>query len=178
MTEVRLKDKDFELFIPEKVITKEIRRVAKDIARDMKGKNPLFVCVLNGAFMFASDLIKRVNVSCEVGFIRLKSYRGVESSGSIKEIQGFVESVENRHVIIVEDLVDTGRTMSYLINKLKAENPASVKIACLLFKPDALKTDAKPDYYALEMPNDFIVGYGLDYDGFGRNLRSIYRIKN
>jgi hypoxanthine phosphoribosyltransferase len=178
MTEVQLKDKKFELFIPEKVIIKEIRRVAKDIARDMKNKNPLFICVLNGAFIFASELLKGMNISCEVSFIRLKSYEGTHSSGSIKEVQGFVENIENRHVVIVEDIVDTGHTMSYLLNKLQAEKPASVKIACMLFKPNALETDAKPDYCALEIPNDFIVGYGLDYDGLGRNLKNIYKIKS
>ncbi|GHT62526.1 hypoxanthine phosphoribosyltransferase [Bacteroidia bacterium] len=178
MIEVQLKDKKFELFIPEKVIIKEIERVAKDIARDMKDKNPLFICVLNGAFMFASDLIKGIDILCEIGFIRLKSYQGQQSSGSIKEIQGLVEDVENRHVVIVEDIIDTGHTMSYMVNKFKAENPASVKIACLLFKPNALETDTKPDYCALEIPNDFIVGYGLDYDGLGRNLKDIYKIKS
>ena len=178
MAEIQLKDKKFELFIPEKVIRKEIRRVAKDIVRDMKELNPLFICVLNGAFMFASDLIKGIDISCEVGFIRLKSYEGTQSSGSIKEMQELVENIENRHVVIVEDIIDTGHTMSYLLNKLQAENPASVKVACMLFKPNALETDAKPDYCALEIPNDFIVGYGLDYDGLGRNLKNIYKIKS
>ncbi|MDR0613586.1 MAG: hypoxanthine phosphoribosyltransferase [Dysgonamonadaceae bacterium] len=178
MTEVQLKDKRFELFIPEKVITKEIKRVAKDISRDMKEKIPLFICVLNGAFMFASDLMKRIDIPCEVGFIRLKSYQGTQSSGSVKEVQGFGENVKNRHVVIVEDIIDTGHSMSYLKNRLNAENPASVKIACLLFKPNAVKTDIKPDYCALEIPNDFIVGYGLDYDGLGRNLKDIYKIKS
>jgi hypoxanthine phosphoribosyltransferase len=178
MTEVRIKDKRFELFIPEKVIIKEIKRVAKDVARDMEDKTPLFICVLNGAFMFAADLIKRMNIPCEVDFVRLSSYHGTRSSGSIKEIQGFVAKIENRHVVIIEDIIDTGHTISYVKNKLKAENPASVKIACLLFKPNALEIDIKPDYCALEIPNGFIVGYGLDYDGLGRNLKNIYKIKS
>jgi len=178
MTEVQLKDKKFELFIPERVIKHEIRRIAKEISRDMKDMNPLFICVLNGAFVFASELIKGMNILCEVTFIRLKSYRGTKSSGFIKEIQGFVEDVGNRHVVIIEDIVDTGHTMSYLLNKLQAEKPASVKIACMLFKPNALETNIKPDYCALEIPNDFIVGYGLDYDGLGRNLKNIYKIKS
>lgn len=178
MTEVQLKDKKFELFIPEKVILREIGKMAKNIVRDMKDKNPVFICVLNGAFMFASDLIKRINVPCEVGFIRLRSYQGMQSSGSIKEVQGFVENIENRHVVIIEDIIDTGHTVSYLLDKLAAEKPASVKTACLLFKPNALQTDTKPDYCALEIPNDFIVGYGLDYDGLGRNLKNIYKIKS
>ncbi|MDR2621570.1 MAG: hypoxanthine phosphoribosyltransferase [Dysgonamonadaceae bacterium] len=178
MTEVQLKDKKFELFIPEKVIIKEIAKIARDITRDMKEKKPLFICVLNGAFMFTSDLMKKIDIPCEVDFIRLKSYQGVQSSGCIKEMQGLVESVENRHLVIVEDIIDTGHTISYLVNKLKTENPASVKTACLLFKPNALVTGTKPDYYALEIPNDFIVGYGLDYDGLGRNLKNIYKIKS
>ncbi|MDR1631888.1 MAG: hypoxanthine phosphoribosyltransferase [Dysgonamonadaceae bacterium] len=178
MTEIQLKDKKFELFIPEKVIIKEIKRVAKDITHDMKEKKPLFICVLNGAFIFASDLIKRINIPCEIDFIRLKSYQGTQSSGSIKEVQGFVTKIENRHVVIIEDIIDTGHTISYLKNKLNGENSASVKTACLLFKPNALETGVKPDYCALEIPNDFIVGYGLDYDGLGRNLRNIYKIKS
>jgi len=178
MTEVQLRDKKFELFIPEKVIRKEIRRVAKEIAQDMKDLNPFFICVLNGAFIFASDLIKGLDISCEVGFIRLRSYEGTQSSGLIKEIQGFVENVENRHLVIVEDIIDTGHTMSYLLNKLQAGNPASVKIVCMLFKPNALVTNIKPDYCALKIPNDFIVGYGLDYEGLGRNLKNIYKIKS
>ncbi|MDR2691897.1 MAG: hypoxanthine phosphoribosyltransferase [Dysgonamonadaceae bacterium] len=178
MTEVQLKDKRFELFIPEKIITKEIKRVAKEISRDMQEKNPLFICVLNGAFMFASDLIKRIDIPCEVGFIRLRSYQGEQSSGAVKEVQGFVENVENRHVVVIEDIIDTGHTMSYLINKLHVENPAILKIACLLFKPAALEIDINPDYCALEIPNDFIVGYGLDYNGSGRNLKDIYKIKS
>ena len=178
MTNVQLKDKIFELLIPEKVIIKEIRRIAKDIERDMKDKDPLFICVLNGAFIFASELIKRMNLSCEVGFIRIKSYEGTRSSGSIKEIQGFVDNIENRHVVIIEDIIDTGNTVSYLLHKLQAENPASIKVACMLFKPNALEIEVKPDYCALEIPNDFIVGYGLDYEGIGRNLKNIYKIKS
>jgi len=178
MTNVQLKDKIFELLIPEKVIIKEIRRIAKDIERDMKDKDPLFICVLNGAFIFASELIKRMNLSCEVGFIRIKSYEGTQSSGSIKEMQGFVDNIENRHVVIIEDIIDTGYTISYLLNKLQDENPASIKVACMLFKPNALEIEVKPDYCALEIPNDFIVGYGLDYEGIGRNLKNIYKIKS
>ncbi|MDR0768339.1 MAG: hypoxanthine phosphoribosyltransferase [Dysgonamonadaceae bacterium] len=178
MNGLQLKDKKFEIFFPENVILEGIERVSKDIARDMKEKKPLLICVLKGAFMFASDLIKRLDFPCEMGFIHLKSYEGTQSSGTITEIHELAENVENRHLVIVEDIIDTGHTISYLVNRLKANNPASVKIACLLFRPDALKTDIKPDYCALETPNNFIVGYGLDYDGLGRNLRDIYRIKD
>jgi hypoxanthine phosphoribosyltransferase len=178
MAEVILKDKKFELFILEEVILKEIERVASDINRDMQGKEIFFICVLNGAFMFASDLMKRIDLPCEIGFIRLKSYQGTKTDGKIKEIHGLAENLENRHVVIVEDIIDTGHTMYYLLNQIKEKNPASVKIATLLFKPNALRADVKPDYAAIEIPDDFIVGYGLDYDGYGRNLRDIYKIKS
>ncbi|MDR0732637.1 MAG: hypoxanthine phosphoribosyltransferase [Dysgonamonadaceae bacterium] len=178
MTAIRLKDKTFNLFISEQAIIKGIERVAEAIVQDMTGKSPLFICVLNGAFMFASDLMKRMDIPCEIDFIRLSSYRGTRSSGAVKEIQGLVAKIENRHVVIVEDIIDTGHTISYLKNRLRVENPASITTACLLFKPEALQTGVKPDYCALEIPNDFIVGYGLDYEGLGRNLRHIYKIKN
>jgi hypoxanthine phosphoribosyltransferase len=177
MTEIQIRDKEFELFLPEDVILKGIKTVAESINRDLSGKNPIFICVLNGAFMFASDLIKQFDSPCEVSFIRLKSYQGTKTGGTIKEVHGLNESIENRHVVIVEDIIDTGHTMYYLLERMKSEHPASVRIATLLFKPDALQSDINPDYVAIEIPNDFIVGYGLDYDGHGRNLKNIYRIK-
>jgi hypoxanthine phosphoribosyltransferase len=175
---VTLKDKTFELFIKESAIMKEIERLAGLINTDYEDKCPVFVCVLGGAFIFSADLVRKFKYPCEVTFIRLQSYAGVESEGHIKEIQGFVESLENRHVIIVEDIIDTGCTMEHLVEKLKNLNPASVKIAVLLLKPDALKFNIKPEYVALSIPNDFIVGFGLDYNGLGRNLKDIYKIKN
>jgi hypoxanthine phosphoribosyltransferase len=178
MEEVTLQDKRFELFILEDVILKEIERVAAEINRDMQGKAVFFICVLNGAFMFASDLMKRIHLSCEIGFIRLKSYQGTKTEGKIKEVHGLMENLENRHVVIIEDIIDTGYTMFYLLNKIKEQNPASVKIATLLFKPNVLRAAIKPDYVAMKIPDDFIVGYGLDYDGYGRNLRNIYKIKS
>jgi hypoxanthine phosphoribosyltransferase len=177
MTEIQLTDKRFELFIPEHVIAQEIGRVAGEIRCDMEGKNPVFICVLNGAFMFAAELIKQIEIPCEIGFIRLQSYNGTESSGQIKEIRHLAENIAGRHVVIVEDIIDTGRTMTYLMARLTEERPAGVKIACMLFKPAALETGIKPDYCAMEIPNDFIVGYGLDYNRLGRNLRDIYKIK-
>jgi hypoxanthine phosphoribosyltransferase len=177
MTEIQVRDKKFELFLPEDVILKGIKAVAENISRDLRDKNPLFICVLNGAFMFASDLMKQFDFPCEVSFIRLKSYQGTKTGGAVKEVHGLDESIENRHVVIVEDIIDTGHTMSHLMAKMEEEHPASIKIATLLFKPAALQLDINPDYVAIEIPNDFIVGYGLDYDGHGRNLRSIYKIK-
>lgn len=177
MPVIQIKDKFFEPFISEDVILKEVQRVADQVSKDMRGKDPLFVCVLNGAFMFASDLIKRLEFPCEVTFIRLKSYQGVSTDGRVKEVHGLIESVAGRNVVIIEDIIDTGHTISQLINTIAQDGPASLKVATLLFKPEALKVEISPDYVAMNIPPDFIVGYGLDYDGHGRNLRDIYKIK-
>ncbi len=177
MSEIQVRDKRFELFIPEETILKEIQRLAIQIGNDLRDKDPLFVCVLNGAFMFASDLIKYLDFPCEVTFIRLKSYQGTSTDGVVKEVHGLIESVTGRNVVVIEDIVDTGHTISQLKEKIMKDNPASLKIATLLFKPEALRADVHPDYVAIQIPSDFIVGYGLDYDGQGRNLRDIYKIK-
>ena len=176
MSEIWVKDKKFSLFLSENEILKGIKKIAENMDRDLKEKDPLFICVLNGAFMFASDLIKQLDFPCELGFIRLKSYEGTTTEGNVKEILGLVEDIKNRHVVILEDIIDTGYTMYKLMENLNREAPASLKIATLLFKPNALRLDVKPDYVAIEIPNNFIVGYGLDYEGHGRNLRNIYKI--
>jgi len=176
MTDIWVKDKKFYLFLSESEILKGITEIAGHIRQDFENKDPLFICVLNGAFMFASDLIKLFDFPCELCFIRLKSYAGTETEGDVKEIFGLVEEIENRHVIILEDIIDTGYTIYSLMENLSKQNPASLHIATLLFKPEALQLEVKPDYVAIEIPNDFIVGYGLDYKGHGRNLRSIYKI--
>ncbi len=175
---IQVKDKLFELFIPEQEIVSAIERLAKQITSDMQGKEPVFICVLNGSFMFAADLLKNVNLPCNVSFIRLKSYEGTCTSAKIKEIHGLVDNIEGRDVVIVEDIIDTGYTIAYLLKQIQEKKPQSVRVAALLFKPAALLLDIKPDYVALEIPNDFIVGYGLDYDGYGRNLKDIYKIKS
>ena len=126
--------------------------------------------------MFAAELIGRFNSNCDVTFIRVQSYEGIKRGENIKEIESMIENVENRHVVIVEDIIDTGHTMHYLINKLKEQNPATVRIATLLFKPNALQIPVQPDYVVKAIPNDFIVGFGLDYNGHGRNLRNIYKV--
>ena len=177
MSAVQVKDKLFELFIPEDEILKEVQKVACQINEDMRDKNPLFVCVLNGAFMFASDLIKRLDFPCEVTFIRLKSYQGTTAGEQVKEIHGLIEPVTGRNVVIIEDIIDTGNTIEQLIHTISQDQPALLKVATLLFKPEALRTKVVPDYVAMNIPPDFIVGYGLDYDGQGRNLRDIYKIK-
>ena len=176
METIQVKDREFEVFLKEKDIQKEIKRVASEINRDYIGKEPLFLCILNGAFMFAADLLKEVNVPCNVSFVKVASYSGTDSTGKVKELMGLNESVEGRHVIIVEDIVDTGYTMRDILDSLSEKNAASVQVCALLCKPDKLKVDLDLKYLALNIPNGFIVGYGLDYDGFGRNSRDIYKI--
>ena len=178
MSEIWVRDKKFSLFLSENEVLKGVKNVAESISRDLKGKDPLFICVLNGAFIFASDLIKQLDFPCELCFIRLKSYEGTKTEGKVKEIFGLDEEIKNRHVVILEDIIDTGHTMYGLMENLGKKEPASLRIATLLFKPEALQLAVKPDYIAIEIPNDFIVGYGLDYEGHGRNLCSIYKICN
>jgi len=176
MNRIQLKGRWFEMFLTEDVVLKAIDRIAKQINDELKDKDPLFLCVLNGAFLFAAELIGRFNSNCDVTFVRLQSYEGLERGNCMQEIQGLAEDIENRNIVIVEDIIDTGNTMHYLTNKLKEYNPASVRIATLLFKPDAVQIPVQPDYVALSIPNDFIVGFGLDYNGHGRNLRNIYKV--
>lgn len=179
MSIIQVKDKQFKLFIPQSDISGEINRLAGELEADLKEKNPVFICVLTGAFMFATELIKRFNGDCEVVFTRLKSYRGTSSSGNVEEIQGIAEDIEGRDVVIIEDIIESGTTVAYLLNKLQQKNPASIKVASLFFKPHALKYQAiKPDYVAFEIENDFIVGYGLDYENQGRNLTDVYVVVN
>ena len=176
MSTIQIKDKTFRLSIPESEILAAVRKVAEDINRDIAGKNPLFICVLNGAFMFAADLMKNVNIPCEITFVKLSSYEGLYTTGSVKEVIGLSESVVGRNVVIVEDIVDTGITMERILSSLRAKGANEIKVATFLQKPDALQRDITVDYVAMKIPNDFIVGYGLDYDGYGRNLKDIYTV--
>ena len=177
MKKVRILVKDFELFIEAATIQERIKRVAAEINNDLKNKDPIFIAVLNGSFMFAGDLMKEVSIPCEITFVRIASYKGMSTTKDLKEVLGLNEDIKGRTVVIVEDIVDTGHTIERLIQQFTALEPKEIKIATLLFKPKALIKDVKPDYVALEIPNDFIVGFGLDYDGFGRNLQDIYKIK-
>ncbi len=174
---ITIKDKQFELFIEQEVIELEIKRVAHQINADLKDKNPIFLAVLNGAFMFAGELMKEVSIPSEITFVRLASYSGVSSTEHVKEVLGLNESIEDRVVVIIEDIVDSGNTMTALMKELEKYNPSDIKIATLLFKPAALVKKLNLDYVALEIPNDFIVGYGLDFDGYGRNLKDIYKVR-
>ena len=171
MDSIQIKDKQFTVSIKEQDIQKEVIRVANEINRDLADKNPLFLSVLNGSFMFTADLLKHITIPCEISFVKLASYQGV-----IKEVIGLNEDIAGRTVVIVEDIVDTGLTMQRLLETLGTRNPESIHIASLLVKPEKLKVDLNIEYVAMEIPNDFIVGYGLDYDGFGRNYPDIYTV--
>lgn len=176
METIRIKDKQFKTFITEEQILKEVARMGEEINRDLADANPLFVSVLNGSFMFTADLMKHVSVPCEISFVKLASYAGTSSTGKVKELVGLNDDITGRTIVIVEDIIDTGLTMERLIETLKARNPKEIRIATLLVKPDKLKVDLDINYIAMSIPNDFIVGYGLDYDGLGRNYRDIYTV--
>jgi len=176
MHKIQVEDKEFEIFLENDTLNKRIRLLGIQINVDYEGKCPLFIGVLNGSFLFMADLIKEINVPCEVAFMRVASYEGTSSSGKVKELIGLPENIEGRDIIIIEDIVDTGLTLDHIIKTLKEKKPASIKASALLLKPSALKYDiAELEYVGFEIPNEFVVGYGLDYNGLGRNLTDIYR---
>jgi len=176
MKNIKVKDKEFSIFIKSGEIDVAINRIAKQINEDLKDKVPLFLVILNGAFMFAADLFKKINIDCEVSFVKLSSYIGTKTTSTIRELIGLDEVLKQRTVVIIEDIIDTGITMDNTIQKLKHLEAEDVRIATLLFKPSAFVKNFKIDYIGIEIPNDFIVGYGLDYDGFARNYPDIYKI--
>lgn len=177
MGNVKILDKEFELFIPYEKIRSVIEKMAEEMNRDLVGKNPLFLCVLNGAFMFAAEIFKRVSLlDAEISFVKLASYDGTSSTGRVKELIGLNEDLNGRTVVVLEDIIDTGITIENTVQQIQARNAKDVYVATLLLKPDALVKEVKIDYTGLEIPNDFIVGYGLDYDGRGRNLIDIYKV--
>lgn len=178
MSTIQIHDKTFTLSISEAEIQAAVKSVGEAINRDLADTNPLFICVLNGAFMFAGDLMKTVNFPCEITFVKLSSYEGFLTTGNVKEVIGLNESIVDRNVIVVEDIVDTGITMEKIISSLQSKGAKSIKIATFLQKPEALQRDIQVDYVAMKIPTDFIVGYGLDYDGYGRNLKEIYTVVN
>jgi len=173
---VQLLDKVFEISITEARIINAIKKIAQEIARDLRDKDPLLICVLNGSFMFASDLMKEMSFNCEISFVKLSSYEGTHTTGKVKQLIGLNEDIKGRYVVLLEDIVDTGTTIVKVVDQLKNLEPAEVRVATMLFKPEAYTQDMKIDYIGLEIPNDFIVGYGLDYNGYGRNLRNIYTV--
>ncbi len=174
MRKIKILDKTFRTFIPEDKIQQRVKAVAEKLNEDMEGKNPLLLAVLNGSFIFAADLMRNITIPCEISFVKLASYQGTTSTGKIKEVIGLNEDLTGRTVVIVEDIVDTGTTMKQMIESLGTRNPKSVHICSLLVKPDKLQVPLNIEYVAMEIPNDFIVGYGLDYDRQGRQLRDIY----
>jgi len=173
---IKVRDKEFSLFISFEEIDSAITKVANEINNDLKGHTPLFLVILNGAFMFAADLFKKIDLDCEISFVKLASYTGTQTSSIVKELLGLGEDIKGRTIVIVEDIVDTGITMESMIKQLKEKEVKEIRIATLLFKPDAFIKDYKIDYTGMKIPNDFIVGYGLDYNGHGRNLKDIYKI--
>jgi hypoxanthine phosphoribosyltransferase len=176
MSTIKIHDKTFKISYTEKEILEHVKTVADRINRDMNGKNPLFLAVLNGSFVFAADLMRMITIPCEISFVKLASYQGTMSTGTIKEVFGINEDISGRDIIIVEDIVESGLTMKRMLESLGTRNPASIHICTLLLKPEKLKVNLNIEYAAMEIPNDFIVGYGLDYDQQGRNLRNIYTL--
>lgn len=173
---IKILDKEFSIFISATEIEAAVDKVAQRINTDLKEKNPLFIVILNGAFMFASDLMKKITLDCEVSFVKLSSYAGTSSSQNVKKLIGINEELHGRSIIIVEDIIDTGLTMEKLIADIQKLQPESIRLATCLFKPNAFQKSYPIDYVGIEIPNDFIVGYGLDYDGYGRNYPEIYKI--
>ncbi|MBR4129982.1 MAG: hypoxanthine phosphoribosyltransferase [Bacteroidaceae bacterium] len=173
---IKVKDKTFSVSISERALKRQIKRIAEKINRDYEGQEPVFLAVLNGSFIFAADLLREIDLPCEISFVKLASYEGTSSTGSIREVIGLNIDITGRPVIIVEDIVDTGLTMAHMLETLQKQNPASIDICTLLLKPEKLQVKLDIRYVCMQIPDDFVVGYGLDYDGFGRNTKDIYTI--
>lgn len=176
MEKIRVFDKEFKKFISHEEIQKAVIQVATKINNDLTGKNVIFIGILNGSFMFASDLYKEINFDSQITFVKVASYTGTMSSGTVKRLIGINEDIKGKTVVIIEDIVDSGVTLDHIIRQLIGYEPAEIKVATFLFKPDSYTKDNKIDYIGLSIPNDFIIGYGLDYNGYGRNYHHIYKI--
>lgn len=176
MDKIKVRDREFTVSIPEAKILQRVAEVAAQINNDLKNENPLFLAVLNGSFVFAADLMRCMEMPCEISFVRIASYEGTSSTGKVKQLIGLKEEIKGRTVVIVEDIIDSGLTMKNLLATLEEKQPKDIRIAALLVKPGNLQVDLDIPYCCFDIPNDFIVGYGLDYDGEGRNLRSIYTV--
>lgn len=177
MAQITVHDKTFESYLPEELILEKINELAAVLKQDYQGKKPLFIAILNGAFMFASDLFKALDIEAEICFIKLASYKGIKSTGHVITAIGLDTDITDRHVVILEDIIDTGKTLSQFLPQLNNQHPTSLKVAILLHKPDATIYPVPIDYCCFSIPNKFVLGYGLDYDGLGRNLREIYQLQ-
>lgn len=176
--EIQVHDKKFNTFLSAAAIKTQISQIAAQINADYQNKRPLFIAILNGSFMFASDLFKELEIEAEICFIKLASYKGIKSTGQVVTSIGLDISLKDREVIVIEDIVDTGKTLSEFLPQLEAQSPASLRIATLLHKPEALQYPLQLDYIGFSVPNKFLLGYGLDYDGLGRNLKEIFQLKD
>lgn len=177
MSNITLFNKTFEPYLPESLIQEKIKELGEIISKEYEGKRPLFIGVLNGSFMFAADLFKQITIEAEICFIKLASYKGTKSTGNVITAIGLDTDIRDRHLILLEDIIDTGKTMNEFIPQLYHQQPASIKMAVLLHKPDATIYPVQIDYCCFSIPDRFVLGYGLDYDGFGRNLKEIYQLK-
>jgi hypoxanthine phosphoribosyltransferase len=173
---IEILDLKFQPYISSEKIDEVVGDLARQINADYQGKNPLFLCVLNGSFIFASDLLKKISLPCNIEFVRLKSYEGTQSTENVREVLGLNVDIKNRDIIVIEDIVDTGHTLAHFMDYLGTREPKSIKLASLIFKKEAFQKDFKLDYVGFEIENKFIVGYGLDYNEYGRNLDSIYQL--
>lgn len=176
MKEIRILDKTFREFIRQEEIQARVEELAKQINRDMKGKDVVFLGILNGAFLFAADLFRRIEIDARISFVKLASYQGTKSSGSIKELIGWNEDIKNKSVVVIEDIVDTGHTLEMILGELSIRKAKEVRIVTMFFKPEACNKKIHLDYVGMEIPNNFVIGYGLDYDGYGRNYPSVYTL--
>lgn len=174
--QISIQDKQFKPFITEQKISDAVKGLARVINEELKDEFPVFLAVLNGSFMFASDLLKEIDIPCEISFIKMASYSGTSSTGRVTELIGLTEDLTNRTVVIVEDIVDSGNTLERLAESLRTKNVKQIKVATVLFKPEAYKKELHLDYVGFRIGNDFVVGYGLDYNGQGRNLKEIHVI--
>lgn len=172
----KIHDREFEVYITNAEIRSVISDMAKRINEDLAGKDVIFLGILNGAFMFASDLFREIRLNCQITFLKLASYAGTSSTGTVKRLIGINEDIHNKTVVILEDIVDTGVTLDNIIKQLKGYEPAEIRVATMLFKPESYTKDLKLDYVGIEIPSDFVLGYGLDYQGYGRNLADLYRV--
>lgn len=173
---MQIHDQQFEIFISSEKITRRVQEMAAQINKDYINKNPLFLSILNGAFIFAADLFREITIPAEISFIKLKSYRRMETSGKVKELLGLEHNIFNRNIIIIEDIVDTGKTLNHILEEFKELGAKTIEILTLLHKPEVNRKLGNLKYVGFEIPDNFVVGYGLDYDEYGRNLKDLYKV--